>query len=87
MDEKFKYLSKTAQRIVHLIISLYILCGNNLQRYKAFTSSKKQPLTVNNIVGMAVQQSTAFKRVNLAASFSCSLKNKGLEMLTFLGEK
>ena len=47
MGGKLKYLSKTAQRTVHLIISLYILLGNNLQRYKAFTNNRKQPSTVN----------------------------------------
>ena len=30
-----------------------------------------------------MQQATACKTVNVAASFSCALKNKGLEMLTF----
>ena len=32
---------------------------------------------------MQLQEAT--KKVNLAAWFSCALKNKGLEMLTFLG--
>ena len=47
MGGKFKYLSKTAQRTVHLIISIYVLFGNNLQRYKAFISTRKRPSTVN----------------------------------------
>ena len=34
-----------------------------------------------------MHQATACKTVSLASSFSCALKNKGLEMLTFLGEK
>ena len=44
---KFKYLSKTAQRMTHLIISLYILLGNNLQRHKAFASDRKRPSGTN----------------------------------------
>ena len=53
MGGKFKYLSKTAQRTVYLIISLYVLLGNNLQRYNAFTSNRKRPSIVLkiNIVG------------------------------------
>ena len=47
MDGEFKYISKTEQRAVHLIISLYILLGNSLQRYKAFTSNRKRPSNVN----------------------------------------
>ena len=48
VGRKFKYLFKTtAQCTVHLIISLYVLLGNNLQHYKAFTCNRKCPRTVN----------------------------------------
>ena len=48
MGGKFKYFFKTtAQLTIHFIISLYVLLGNNLQHYKAFTCSRKRPSTVN----------------------------------------
>ena len=47
MGGKVNHLFKTAQFLVHLIISLYVIVGNNLQHYKAFTSNRKRPSTVN----------------------------------------
>ena len=46
-----------AQCTVHLIISLYILLGNNLQRYKAFTSDRNDLQLYINIVGAANAES------------------------------
>ena len=88
MDGKFKYLSKTAQRTVHLI-SLDVLLDNNLQLYKAFTSNRKQTSSVNKHCrsGLLHSARPGCKTINLAASFSCALINKGFKMLTFLGRK
>ena len=68
---KFKYLSKTAQHTVHLIISLHLLLGNNLHRHKTFTCNRYRPSTVNKHC-----RSDHHKTVNLAASFLCTFKSK-----------
>ena len=61
--------------------------GYNLQRYKAFICNRKRRSTVNKHCrsghASAVKQATArpgySKIVNLTASFSCALENKGIE--------
>ena len=82
MSRKFKYLSKTAQRSIHFIISLDVLLGNNLQRYKAFACNRKRPATVSR----RGQCRKPLQDSKFSCLFSCALKNKGSEVLIFLWE-
>ena len=85
IGEKFKYFFKRiAQRTVHLIISLYLLFGNNLQLSLVIDNDLQ--LSINIVGAASAAAASHSKKVNVAASISSTLKNKGLDMLSFPGE-
>ena len=82
IGEKFKYFLKTtAQRTVHLIISLYLLFGNNLQL--SLVTDNDHQLWINIVGAASAAAASHSKNVNLAASISSTLKNKGEKHANF----